>query len=98
MLADILAANGNKRVNLLLDSGTQISLIRLSLAEEMNLKGNDATLNIGKVGGEEEQLKTKLFHIRVRSLERNSVHTVMAVGIPCISLRFEKCCQVAWTY
>ena len=30
-------------------------------------------------------MKTKLFCIRVRSLERNSVHTVMAVGIPCIS-------------
>ena len=82
---DILAANGNKRVNVLLDSGAQISLIRLSLVEEMNLKGKDVTVIIGKVGGEEEQLKTKLFHIRVRSLERNSVHTVMAVGIPCIS-------------
>ena len=82
---DILAANGNKRVNALLDSGAQISLIRLSLAEYMNLKGKDVTVIIGKVGGEEEQLKTKLFRIRVRSLERNSVHTVMAVGIPCIS-------------
>ena len=82
---DILAADGHKRVNVLLDSGAQISLIRLSLAEEMNLKGKDVTVIIGKVGGEEEQLKTKLFRIRVRSLERNSVHTVMAVGIPCIS-------------
>ena len=85
MSVDILAANGNKRVNVLLDSGAQISLIRLSLAEEMNLKGKDVTVIIGKVGGEEEQLKTKLFRIRVRSVERNSVHTVMAVGIPCIS-------------
>ena len=82
---DILAANGNKRVNVLLDSGAQISLIRLSLAEAMNLKGKDVTVIIEKVGGEEEQLKTKLFRIRVRSLERNSVHTVMAVGIPYIS-------------
>ena len=82
---DILAANGNKRVNVLLDSGAQISLIRLSLAEEMDLKGKDVTVIIGKVGGEEEQLKTKLFRIPVRSLERNSVHTVMAVGIPRIS-------------
>ena len=81
---DILAANGNKRVNVLLDSGAQISLIRLSAAEEMNLKGKDVPVIIGKVDGEGEQLKTKLFRIRVRSLERNSVHTVMAVGIPCI--------------
>ena len=51
----------------------------------MNLKGKDVTVTIGKVGGEEEQLKTKLFRTHVRSLERNIVHTVMAVGIPCIS-------------
>ena len=51
---NILAANRNKRVNLLLDSGAQISLIRLSLAEEMNLKGKDVTVTIEKVGGEEE--------------------------------------------
>ena len=44
--ADILAANGNKRVNVLLDSGEQISLIRLSLAEEMNLKRKDVTVII----------------------------------------------------
>ena len=35
---DILAENGNKRVNILLDSGAQISLIRLCLAEEINLE------------------------------------------------------------
>ena len=51
----------------------------------MNLKAKHVTVIIGKVGGEEEQLKTKLFRIRVRSLERNSVYTVMAVRIPCIS-------------
>ena len=71
--------------NVLLDSGAKTSLIRLSLVEEMNLKGKDVTVIIGKVGGDEEQLKTKLFRIRVKSLERNSVHTVIAVGIPCIS-------------
>ena len=81
---DILAANRNKRVNVLSDSGAHISLMRFSLAEEMNLKGKDVTVIIGKVGGEEEQLKTKL-HIRVRFQERNSLHTVMAVRIPCIS-------------
>ena len=83
---DILAANGNKRINVLLDSRAQINSIRLSSAEEMNLKGKDITVIIGmQVGGGEEQLKTKLFRIRVRSLERNSVRTVMTVGIPCIS-------------
>ena len=84
-VVSVEAANGNKHVNVLLDSGAQISLIRLSLAEEMNLKVKDVTVIIGKVDGEEEQLKTKLYHIRVRSLGRNSVHRVMAVGIPCIS-------------
>ena len=81
----ILAANGNERINLLLDSGAQISLIKHSLAEEMNLKGKDLTVTIEKFDSEKEQLNTKLFRIRVRSLERNSVHTVMAFRISCIN-------------
>ena len=40
-------------------------MIKLSLAEQMNLKGKDVTVTIGKVGGEEELLETKLFRIRV---------------------------------
>ena len=59
--ADILALNGSKHANLLQDSGARISLITFCSAEDMNLKGKDVTVSIGKVGGEEEQLKRICF-------------------------------------
>ena len=77
--------NIKKQGNLLLDSGAQVSLIKLSVAEELGLKGKNVTITIVKVGGEEEELITKLFRGRIRSLvSRNAIHTVTAVGIPCI--------------
>ena len=48
-----------KRGNVLLDSGAQISLIHQETAEKLGLKGQDVSVNIRKVGGEEETLKTK---------------------------------------
>ena len=78
--------NVKKQGNLLLDSGAQVSLIKLSVAEELGLKGKEVTITIPKVGGEEEELITKLFHVRIQSLvSRNVIHTVTAMGIPCIS-------------
>ena len=75
-----------KQGNLLLDSGAQVSSIKLSVADELGLKGKEVTITIAKVGGEEEELITKLFRVRIRSLvSRNVIHTVTAVGIPCIS-------------
>ena len=61
-------------------------LIKLSLADELGFKGKKGTITIAKVGGEEEELITTLFRVRIRSLvSRNVTHTVTAVGIPCIS-------------
>ena len=58
----------------------------MSVADELGLKGKEVTITIAKVGGEEEELITKLFRVRIRSLvSRNVIHTVTAVGIPCIS-------------
>ncbi|CAB3983141.1 Hypothetical predicted protein [Paramuricea clavata] len=37
------------------------------------------------VGGQQEEINTKLYNVPIRSLENNSVFTVNAVGIPCIS-------------
>ena len=87
ILVEILGSeNVKKQGNLLLDSGAQFSLIRLSVAEEVGLKGKEVTITIAKVGGEEEELITNLFRVRIRSLViRNVIHTVTAVGIPCIS-------------
>ena len=87
ILVEILGSeNVKKQGNLLLDSGAQVSLIKLSVADELGLTGKKVTITIAKVGREEEELIMKLFRVRIRSLvSRNVIHTVTAVGIPCIS-------------
>ena len=83
VLVEILGPDrASKQGNALLDSGAQISLIRLSVAEELRLKGKDVTITIAKVGGEEEEMTTKIFRFRVRSLENIASYSVTAVGIP----------------
>ena len=85
ILVEILGSENVKRQgNLLLDAGAQVSLIKLSVAEELGLKGKKVNITKAKVGGEEEELTTnsKLFRVRMRSLvSRNVIHTVTAVGI-----------------
>ena len=75
----------HQRANALLDSGAQISLIRSDVAEDLKRKGRDIVVTIAKVGGEEDQLNTKIYQVRVRSLEDRSAHNIQAVGIPSIS-------------
>ena len=56
--ANIGNANGIfKRGNAHLDSGSQISLIKQETAGTVGLKGEEASVTITKVGGEEETLK-----------------------------------------
>ena len=58
ILVEILGSEIIKRQgNLLLDSGAQHSLIKLSVAEELGLKGKKVTITIAKVGGEEEAFR-----------------------------------------
>ena len=67
--ANIGNANGLfKHVNVLLDSGSQISLIKQETAESLGLKGKDASITITKLGGEEETLKTKEYTIKLTSI------------------------------
>ena len=40
---------------------------------------------VTKVGGEEEELKTMMYHVQLRSLENHSAHVIDAIGIPSIS-------------
>jgi len=40
---------------------------------------------IAKVGGEEEEMTTKIFHFCVRSIENKATYSVTAMGIPYIS-------------
>ena len=74
-----------QRANALLDSGAQISSIRSSVAEDLKLKGTDIMITITKVGGLEEELITKSYQVRIRSLEDRSAHFIQAIGIPSIS-------------
>ena len=74
-----------EQANILLDTGAQVSLIRTSIAKELGLTGTNVTITIAKVGGEEEQLDTKVYEVRIRSLENRSAHVVKAIGIPSIS-------------
>ena len=56
-------ASACKRGNVLLDSGAQISLIRLDTAESLGLEGKNVSITITKIGGEEEEMKTKEFKV-----------------------------------
>ena len=72
--------------NVLFDSGAQIiSLIKQETAESLGLKGKDASITITKVGGEEENVKTKVYKVPVTSLDTRRTYSVTAVGIACIS-------------
>ena len=55
------------------------------MVEELRLKGKDVTITIAKVGGEEEELTTKIFRVLVKSLENKTSYPVTAVGITYIS-------------
>ena len=77
--------NVKKQANVLLDTGAQISLIRTAVAEELRIKGKTVTITMAKVGGEENEMVTKMYRFHIRSLENLSIHTITAVGIPSIS-------------
>ena len=84
--ANICGPNGlHKRGNVLLDSGAQISLIRSETADSLGLKGKDISVNIIKVGGEEESIHTKIYKVPVSGIGDTKKHSVRAIGIPCIS-------------
>ena len=84
--ANIGNANGLFKLgNVLLDSGSQISLIKQETAETLGLKGKDVSVTITKVGGEEETLKTKEYTMQLTSIDDNKRFTVKAIGIPTIS-------------
>ena len=83
--ADISGQGGlYKRGNILLDSGAQISLIRLETAESLGLEGKNISITITKVGGEEQEMKTKEFKVQVTSPSNKRGFLIKAVGIPRI--------------
>ena len=84
--AFVVRKNGKREeANILIDSGAQISLVRNDVAQRLKLDGKDITITMTTVGGQEEELKTKMYEVRIRSKENNSLFLVNAIGIPCIS-------------
>ena len=68
--ANIYGPNGlYKRGNVLFDSGAQISLIHSETAHNLGLKGRDISVNITKVGGEEEKISTKVYKVPVTAID-----------------------------
>ena len=87
LTAEVLGqGNVKKESNVLFDSGAQITLIKQSLADEMQLRGKDISISITKLGGEEEVFQTKVYKVPIRAVGRNKqVHSVSAIGLPCIN-------------
>ncbi len=84
--ANICGSNGvHKSGNVLFDSGAQISLIRKETADNLGLIGKDVTVNIVKVGGEEEEIHTKIYNVGVTGFGYKKKYTIKAIGISCIS-------------
>ncbi|XP_077981413.1 uncharacterized protein LOC144436486 [Glandiceps talaboti] len=82
----IVGNNSRKQpANVLLDSGAQISLIKTSLAESLQLRGKNISTTITKVGGEEEELCTKIYVVPVHPVNKKQIFNVKAIGIPSIS-------------
>ena len=74
-----------KKGNILLDTGVQVSLIRSDIAELLGLKGRDTSVTISEVGGEEETIRTKEYRVPVSSGDDYKKYSITAIGIPNIS-------------
>ena len=68
-----------------MNSGAQISLVRNGVAKRLKLEEKDVTITMTTVGGQEEELQSKIYEVRIKSKENNSLFSVNATGIPCIS-------------
>lgn len=78
--------NVKKKSNVLLDSGAQISLIKQSFANDLQLQGKKTLISFTKQGGTAEELETCMYKVPVKALGKNSrVHMVSAIGLPCIN-------------
>ena len=86
LAAKIKGSNGETtEANVFYDSGAQISMIRNSLAESLKLDSKPIRIVVTKVGGEEEDMATRLYKVPVCKEDGRIVQTIEAVGIPKIS-------------
>ncbi|KAG1650305.1 hypothetical protein GQR58_028141 [Nymphon striatum] len=89
--AEVLGSKGKCIANVLLDSGAQVSLIRIRVAEQLELRGQPVSTKIIKIGGVEEEINTKLYYFKVRPMNKSELFEIRAIGIPDIS---EDLCEV----
>lgn len=71
--------------NVLIDSGSQLSVISESLACKLCLQGRNVSLTIGKVGGDEEIVNSTLYKIHIKSNDNHVKYAVNVVSLPKIS-------------
>ena len=89
--ASIGGRNGlYKNGNVLLDSGAQKSLIRIETATSLGLEGKSVSKTITKVGGEKEEMITKVFNVQVTSLDNKKTFPVKANRYSLYQLRYSR--------
>ncbi|XP_041453627.1 uncharacterized protein LOC121406824 [Lytechinus variegatus] len=78
--------DSDTRANVLLDSGSQVSLIKNSLAERLHLKGTKTSITIKKLGDIEEELETFRYRVPIREANTTKKHQMIeVVGVPSIT-------------
>ena len=70
--------------NVLLDSGSQISIIRQAVADDLGLIGKNTAVTIRKVGGQKELVQTQVYNVPIRSLDTKNESIISAISLPYI--------------
>ncbi|XP_063970046.1 uncharacterized protein LOC129255891 [Lytechinus pictus] len=85
--AEIVSPSKQERIegNVLLDSGSQLSIVRQEVADRLRLKGKKVSVTITKIGCDEEQVQTEIYRFPVQAIGSNQRHYVTAIGLPHIS-------------
>ena len=84
--ADLFGSNNlRKRGNVLFNSGALVSHIRQETADYLGFRGKKISVIITKVGGQEEEIKTKVYNVPISAIDDRRTYSVKAIGIPVIS-------------
>ncbi len=85
LVGQVKGQNGTKAASVFYDSGAQLSMVRESFAEELELQARPTKIVITKVGGSEEELDTNMYKVPVYTHEGKRVQVIQAIGISHIS-------------